>query len=419
MKRWVLLLGLPVMISAIQDARALSFGSFDSRSMAMGGAGVAAGTSANASFYNPALLAAARAGENFSLELPIIGARLSDPDQFLSSLDDYQNANYPDAFSNAVTQWNNASTQTELAAARDAIVSSGGALVNGLSSLSNKAMQVQLNAGMVVGVPSKRWGTAFYVNGRVDGGTMMEITQNDLDNINAVINVVQNLNLSGLNNSSANQLTDPTGNLTSSVQVRGAQISEAGISLAREFALAGNTIAFGITPKYVKINTFDYKVDVETADIDLSQGKKSYSDFNLDIGVAHDYGNNWKIGLVVKNILSRNYTTALGNSIEIKPQPRWGLAYAGTSALVALDVDLLENKPAGFDPASQYVSLGAEWNAWNLVQLRAGYRYNISDSNTSSASLGLGLSPMGIHMDLALVGSDRELGFGLQAGFRY
>ena len=419
MKRWTVLLSITLMLAGIHDAAALSFGSFDPRAMAMGGAGVAAGTSANASFYNPALLAATRNGEDFSLEVPVVGVRVADPDELLNSLDDYQSANYPDALSAAIDQWNAASTPAELAAAKNAVVTSGGNLVNALSGLSGKALQAQLNAGMVVGIPSRRWGTAFYANWRADGGAMLDITKNDLDNINAVLTTLQNIDLTGLSNSSGNQLPDPTAALTSSVEARGALISEVGVSFAREFAVAGNTIALGITPKYMKIGTFDYRVDVDTADVTLDQGKKSYNDFNLDIGLAHDYGNNWKTGLVVKNLLSKNYVTALGNTIRLEPQVRWGLAYAGSMATVALDADLVENKATGFDPASQNISLGAEFNVMDLFQLRAGYRYNISSSDTDTGSLGVGVSPWGVHMDLAVEGSDREVGVGLQLGFRF
>ena len=419
MKRWTVLLSVPLVFAGAQDVQALSFGSFDPRAMAMGGAGVAAGTSANASFYNPALLAAARSSEDFSLEFPVVGARVADPDQLINSLDDYQNANYPDAFSAAINQWNAASSQAELVAARDAVVASGQNLVSGLSSLSNKDLQTQLNAGMVVGIPSKHWGTAFYVNARADGGALVDITQSDLDSINSVIDTVQKLDLTGLSNSSTVQLPDPTTSLTSAVEARGAVISEVGVSLAREFAVAGNTVALGITPKYMKITTFDYREHVDTADVTLDQGKKSYNDFNIDVGLAHDYGTNWKTGLVVKNIISKDYTTALGNSIQLDPQARWGIAYSGQMATVALDVDLLKNKATGLDPASQYVALGAEFNVLDFLQLRAGYRYNISDSDTSSAAVGLGLSPFGVHMDLAVEGSDREVGVGFQLGFRF
>lgn len=419
MKRRALILGLPLMLAAMQDVGAMSFGSFDPRAMAMGGAGVAAGTSANASFYNPALLAAARSDEDFSLELPVIGVRLADPDELISSLDDYQKAKYEDAMSSAITQWNNAATPAELLAAKNAVVTAGGNLVNGLTTLSNKALEADINAGMVVGVPSRHWGTAFYANARAIGGSLLDITQSDLNTVNATITTLQNLDLTGLTDSSANQLTDPTTNLTSSVQARGAVVTEVGISLARDFNVGGNDIALGITPKYQVVDTFDYTVNVDTGDITADQGKKSYKNLNLDMGLAHDFSDGWKAGLVVKNMMSKSYTTVLGNTIQVKPQARVGLAYAGSFAAAALDVDLTKNKGTGFDSDSQYASLGAELNAWHLFQFRVGYHHNLSNSDTDSASLGFGLSPLGIHLDLAVVGSNKEVGVGLQTGFRF
>jgi len=214
-------------------------------------------------------------------------------------------------------------------------------------------------------------------------------------------------------------LTDPTTNLTSSVQAQGAVVSEVGISLAREVSLGNYEIALGITPKYQAVDTFDYVVNVDTADITADQGKKSYKNFNLDMGIAHDFADGWKTGLVVKNMMSKSYTTVLGNTIQIKPQARIGVAYTGSFAAAALDVDLIENKGAGFESKSQYVSLGTELNAWDLFQFRLGYHHNLSNSNNDSASLGFGFSPFGIHLDLAVMGSDKEVGAGLQTGFRF
>ena len=418
MKKWMLLLCCPLALMKVQVACALSFGSFDPRAMAMGGAGVAAGTSANASFYNPALLAASRTDENFSLEIPVVAARVADPDELLNNLDDYQNAKYPDALSAAIGQWNNASTPSELAAAKNAVIASGTNMVSALDNLSSKALQAQLNAGMVLGIPSKHWGTAFYTNVRADGGVILDVSQDDLNAVNSVIGTLQNLDLTGLSNSSANQLPDPTTDLKSTVDARGAVISEVGVSLAREFALAGNTVALGITPKYMSVDTFDYRDKVDTANVTLDQGRKSYNDINLDVGVEHDYGHNWKSGVVVKNILSKKYATVLGHTIKIEPQARWGLAYVGAATTVAMDVDLLENKPTGFDSASQNISLGAEFNILDYLQLRAGYRYNMSNSKTNAAAIGVGLSPKVVRMDLAVEGSDREVGVGFQLGFR-
>ena len=84
---------------------------------------------------------------------------------------------------------------------------------------------------------------------------------------------------------------------------------------------------------------------------------------------------------------------------------------------MAMDMDLVKNKPIGFDSVSQNVSLGAEFNILDYLQLRAGYRYNMSNSKTNAAAIGVGLSPKVVRMDLAVEGSDREVGVGFQLGF--
>lgn len=418
MRKKLLAVGLPLLAVVAGDAGAVSFGTFDPRSMAMGGAGVAAGTSANAGFFNPALLAAGRKGEDFSLEFPIVGVRIADRDDMLSSLDDFQSANHIDNFSNAVDQWNAATTPGELSAAKDAVVSTGRALVSGFGTLSNKALQGELNAGAVIGVPSQRFGASLIVNSRAVGGALLDITQSDIDNVNEVIDALESNNVGGVVDGNG-KLIDPTQNLTSSVQGRGLVMSEAGISLAREFSVAGAPIAFGITPKVVQVNTFDYKVDVDTADITVDQGEKKYTDFNFDIGALHRYSNGWSTGLVAKNVIPQEYTTLLGNKVKVDPQVRLGLAYEWKAVTFATDIDLMENDPAGFDGPTQYLALGAELNAWNFAQLRLGYRHNISDTDTSTAALGLGLSPFGVHLDLAVMGNGDEVGAGAQLGFRF
>jgi hypothetical protein len=47
----------------------MPFGLFDPRSIAMGGTGVSSGTGGNASYFNPALLAAAKPKDRFAFEM--------------------------------------------------------------------------------------------------------------------------------------------------------------------------------------------------------------------------------------------------------------------------------------------------------------------------------------------------------------
>ncbi|HHM04551.1 MAG TPA: type IX secretion system membrane protein PorP/SprF [Gammaproteobacteria bacterium] len=424
MRHKIALLAAAPLLLITAEAQALSFGTFDPRSMAMGGTGVAAGTSANAHYYNPALLAAAREGEDFSLELPVIGVRVADPDDLESSLQDFQDARYIEEFSDAVDAFN-ASSQSFAVKALDPnlggrVVNAADALVDALPTLSNKALEGDANVGIVVGVPGDTWGVSVSVTGRAVGGGLLFVSPDDIANFKAIIAGLQSGNPAGIVDA-ANNLIDFADQqvLESKLRGRGAAIAEFGVSVAREFTLGGQDVAFGVTPKYVQVSTFDYEVTVETAEISIDEGKKSYNNINLDLGAASRFDNGWVAGLVIKNLLAKSYTTVNNNEIKIEPQIRAGIAYQWQSAMLAADLDLTKNDSTGFDTPTRFLSVGGEWNIFRLLQLRLGYRYNLEDSDTSSYAAGFGLSPFGVHIDLAAVGNDREIGAGLQLGFRF
>ena len=105
--------------------------------------------------------------------------------------------------------------------------------------------------------------------------------------------------------------------------------------------------------------------------------------------------------------------------LRLVPQTRAGISHTNRWSSVALDVDLYRNDPAGLENYTQYVALGGELNGWNWVQIRAGYRADLVNSRRNIASFGLGFSPYGVHLDLAVAGNARELGAALQLGFRF
>lgn len=413
MNKRKLLLGVSLALGAVQ-AQAAPFGYFDPRSMGMGGAGVAAGTSANASYFNPALLAAAQKDEDFSLEIPILGARVADPDDLASNLDDFQEAEYIDNFSAAIDQWNDAATGPELLAAKDEVAGTGRDLVEGLTTLSDRALEVQLVGGLVIGMPSKQVGAAVHVNANAMGGALLHISDEDVAAVNTIIDALEANNPAPIVDSNGD-IVDPTDSFTSRVIGRGAVVGEIGVSLARDF----NGIAVGVTPKFQQVETFDYALDVNTAEVTLDEGRESGSGFNLDFGVAKDFDNGWKAGLVGKNLISATYETARGNDFKIKPQLRAGAGYQWKWVGLAADLDLTKNDPAGLDGETRYAALGAELDVWKTVQVRVGYRYNLENSDTSVASLGFGMSLSGVHLDVAVAGNDQEVAAAAQAGFRF
>ena len=89
---------------------------------------------------------------------------------------------------------------------------------------------------------------------------------------------------------------------------------------------------------------------------------------------------------------------------------------------MAADLDITKNEPTAYEKATQYASVGAEFDAAGWVQLRAGLRSNlVSESNV--VSLGAGVSPFGLHMDLALMADiadpEKEIGVAFETGFYF
>ena len=419
---------VPLLVLFSAQAAALPFQSIDPRSLSMGGTGAAAGSSGNAAFMNPALLAATQQDDDFSLELPIVGGRFMDEHNLVDEIDAYQNNNLESNLTTAINTFS--VTPTDANAAAVAVEAS--ALWSQLNKLANKAAQGEFSAGFVVGIPSKTLGVSLSTNARVVGGGMLEVTAADNTLVNGIITDGNDSAVALATNSAVVDQAggqDVVEKLTSNLQARGAVVAEVGLTLAREFTVAGQGFAVGITPKYQSVSTFDYKMGVNTASIDAEQGKKEYSDFNLDIGIAKDYANGWKVGMVVKNLISNEYATApyvtpgltapAVATLKIAPQARVGVAHFTEWTTVSMDVDLNKSESFGFDTETQYIGLGAELNVFKSVQLRLGYRHNMSDSSTSMPTVGLGLSPFGVHIDIAVAANESETAAAVQLGFRF
>lgn len=190
-------------------AQALPFSSFDPRSMAMGGTGVAVDDPSTAPFYNPAMLSAADHSKKFSIEFISLGASLIDPGNIHTigpSLVDNSTA-----LTAAVTPLiNSATTLTTdttalttnitglsgltISSAADlstvsaklgtvntnlttvsgdmTTVSSNATIVANnintinqqLLSINNQPVQAAYGAASVIGIPGKEWGMAVYAN---------------------------------------------------------------------------------------------------------------------------------------------------------------------------------------------------------------------------------------------------------------
>jgi hypothetical protein len=379
---------------------------------------------------NPALLSLPREGERFAVNLPIVSAHVAASENMLNNIDDLKTA--ANQLTDAINAFNAAGavpTQADAQSLANAI----GNLRSALSTISNKDLQGDLFAAPVmVAVPGKTLGVAVHAAARADIGAQFVYSGNDDSTIlGPMQNLAQQYATTGnvtflqqmqtqFGTGVGGQLIDQNTNLASRLNVRGLGQAELGVAFAHQFASLDNT-AIGITPKQVKYYTFDYSVSPASSNITFDQGRKDYSGTNVDVGVAKELGSGFRAGLVGKNMVKKTFTTALGNQIELKPQYRAGISHQTDWTTIALDVDLTKNDPVGFDKATQYAAIGAEFNLLGWLQLRAGYRSDRTGNYKGLPSVGVGIALFkSLHIDAAYARRDNEeVMAAVQLGLRF
>ena len=238
----------------------------------------------------------------------------------------------------------------------------------------------------------------------------------------------------------SDQAEDPE--LNSELEVLAAAVTEFGLSLSREFSFGERKIAIGLTPKLQKVTTIHYVTEADNEeDIDrdeIEDQSETFTHVNADLGVSFRLGstNKWVVGVVGKNLIGKEFETkdvpvrggpdglmATGQTITLDPQWRAGVAFNGDWTTVAFDVDLIENDPIAFEAPTQYAALGAELDVWDSVQFRMGYRTNMSLADSDVVSIGFGLSPWVLHMDIALLANpndpEKEAGAAFDLGVNF
>lgn len=193
----------------------------------------------------------------------------------------------------------------------------------------------------------------------------------------------------------------------SSITILGANIIELGISAAREFTYMGQTFSAGVTPKLQSLQIFEDTIAFdEFGNFDtstLSQNVTTVVTGNIDVGVAKNWYNIWKgqvrAGLVVKDLIPQTFESSAGRELHIGPKARVGVAHETRFSTVAMDLDLTENEPLGYGVTTRYIGLGGEFDAFNWMKIRAGYRNNLSVEDSHVVTTGLGFTPFGVGLD--------------------
>lgn len=229
-----------------------------------------------------------------------------------------------------------------------------------------------------------------------------------------------------------------TRNLNSTASGRAAIVSDYGVAVARQFQFGDVPVSIGVTPKLQKTWLFNYTTsiyDYDSSDFNSSRYRNDDTGFNVDAGIAADFGDNWTVGLSGQNLISRDIDTKdiqirngrtgevrnYKDTYQISPVVTAGVAWHTDLVTLSADGDVTETKGFKSEEASQYVGVGAEVRPLDWLAVRAGYRADVKGDDSNVATAGIGFAPFNrVHVDLmGLYGEDETWGAGAQLSLTF
>lgn len=383
-----------VAIAAVSAPAFAVSGYTEARNDAMGGTGVASSKYTAAPLANPALLSAYDDSDDFAVVLPAAGVQVSDQDRMTDGFDDISDE--WDRLEHS--RWNGNSAQ------------SADKLLSLLDKYDGKSLRAEAGVSAVVAIPNGVLPAAVVINSHGQAKATARVTDADrgyLAQVAAGREVTQ----------------EDLDNLTSRAEGSGAVVTDVGISLAHPFTLADTSFSAGITPKFQRVDTWNYNVSIghyDSGDFHSEASHGTKNGMNVDAGIAAYITPSWTVGLAGKNLVSRSVDTKEVNGVRdtynIRPQITAGTAWSNGFVTLAADADLTPASGFASDEKAQYLGVGAEFNAGSWAQLRAGYRLDMRDSDNNVFTAGVGVSPFDVvHLDLTgLAGTERTYGAVLQ-----
>lgn len=380
-----------------------------SRSFAMGGTGVAVAQPAAAGMANPAMLAADHHQwvDEFGLILPSVNARFADEEETIDQIDDIQDT---------IELVEQSANSADVAGTQDA----AGVLRNQLSDLNRDTMRGDVGLGVGVAIPTSSVSVGFFTSASLRTTVRGNVTNDDLQRLEDIENGTIDALVGG------REIGD---NLTSDGTVLASAVAEVGFSLAKGFELAnGQQLQVGVSPKYVQMRTFEYVQtvgDFEDDDFEDDENETKDSGFNFDLGAAYSFGeqNEWNAGAVVRNVIPMDLDSVSGREMTLDPMVTAAIAHRGTFHVVTAELDLTKREAFGYEDDTQWLAVGAEFDAFRYAQLRAGIRQNLASNDNNDGieektqlTAGIGLSPFGARLDIGMLFSDAEVGAAIELG---
>lgn len=402
----------------------------EARNDAMGGTGVASAHYGSGVLLNPALLAKAKPEDNITVVLPAVGVQITDKDNLQDEINDISDKiNYYDHVVDSLTPGQillrpRGVLNQFQGAARD--------LDDELEYLNGKTARANAGAGVAVSIPGQTLSVAFIAKGYAHGRVSSSIDQNDIQYLR---NIQRNESIALREAGRAALLgsDEITKHLNSTASGRVAIVSDYGIAVAKQWVVGDVPVSIGVTPKLQKTWLYNYTTSIyhyDSSDWNSCRYRNDDTGFNIDAGLAADFGENWTLGLSGQNLVSRDIdtkeiyitngisgeTTHYKDTYQIGPLVTAGIAWHNEVLTVSADGDLTETKGFKSEDNSRYVGVGAEVRPLAWLAVRAGYRADVENNDSNVFTGGLGFAPYNrVHLDLmGLYGEDETWGAGAQ-----
>ncbi|EDM48137.1 hypothetical protein MDG893_03650 [Marinobacter algicola DG893] len=380
----------------------------------MGGTGVAVAHPAAAGATNPAMMAADHHewSNDFGLMLPSVNARFADEEETVDQIDDIQDT---------IDRFQELDKTSNPQDARQA----AGDLRRQLNDFDRDTVRIDGGLGLALAVPTESFAVGFFTNGNVRATVRGEFDEDD-EQFLADLETASIVDLIA---------ADLDRDLESRGRILASAVAEVGLSIATSIELQDSSrLQLGVSPKYVQLRTFQYTETVsgfEDDEFDSDEYQTDKSGFNLDVGAAYAFGsrNQWNAGIAVKNLIPMELDSAASRpdeekrTLELDPMVTAGIAHKGDFHVLTAEVDLTEKKAFGYEDDTQWVALGAEFDAFRYAQLRFGVRQNLASNDDNDGieedtqfTAGIGLSPFGARLDIGGLISDADLGAAIEFG---
>ncbi|MDP4547286.1 conjugal transfer protein TraF [Marinobacter sp. MDS2] len=411
-----------------------------SRSFAMAGTGVAVSAPSAAPSTNPAMMASQQHdwADDFGVMLPSFNIRAADEEETVDQIDGIQAV--IEDFNKKASSFDKNSDAEDVRSLQNTTKE----LNRRLTAFNNDTVRANIGLGVALAAPSPKFSIGAFTSGNVTATARGEWDDSGDDSDSSLLTRISNADsaadIDDILDQSKKVERDNAGNTSIKLDSRGrilaSAVIEAGVSFASTFELNNETsFQAGISPKYVQLRTYQYTETVsgfEDDEFDGDDYQTEKSGFNLDVGAAYAFGEQqeWNAGVVVKNLIPMELDSAQSRpaledkyTLELNPMVTAAIAHKGAYHVVTAELDLTKKEAFGYEDDTQWLAVGAEFDAWRYAQLRAGVRHNLASNSdndgieeTTQFTAGFGLNVLGARLDLGALYSSADVGAAIEFG---